>query len=324
MIFKALGSLVLAAGLWQVLPTDLGLLEYRAGIGGEEASKMSSVEYEAEHASLPRAGMREPILYPTKTDLSSFGIVTTAASVLVEDSESGMMMVAKHPYAIRSIGSVTKLMTALVFLETNPDLSQEVTIVDEDYVGGGRLYLQFDDLIVLHDLLLAGLVGSDNTAMESLVRLSGLTKEDFVSRMNAKAVELGMANTTFSDPSGIDAGNTSTAYDLVALLRAAEEQPEIVEAMQLAQVTIHQQSGYSIEIENTNALLTSFVNEDPYRVIAGKTGFLPEAGYVLVSSVEKIGVKIYVIVLGSESKDTRVLESKGLISWAFKTFTWPQ
>ncbi|MFA6522463.1 MAG: serine hydrolase [Patescibacteria group bacterium] len=323
MILKALGSFIMAAGLWQLLPTDLSALEYRAGVGGEEASKISYVEFENEQASLPRAGMRSMVNYPVKTDPGSFGVVTTARSVLIEDADSGMIMVAKHPYAIRSIGSVTKLMTALVFLETNPDLNASVTLTDADLIEGGRIYLRFEDPIVLHDLLQAGLIGSDNSAMESLVRLSGLSNEAFVIRMNSKAKELGMSNSVFVDPSGIDAGNTSTAYDLVALLRAAEQEPEIVEAMQTAKITVRQASGYSVDIENTNELLTSFVNEDPFSVRAGKTGYLPQAGYVLATAVAKNDHKIYVVVMGSDSKDTRVLESKGLISWAFKTFSWP-
>ena len=322
MILKVIGQILVAASLVQIFPTDASVFEYRVDEGELEQTVMSGMELEVAYAALPESDSRD---YPVKIDLDSYGIVTTAWSALVVDDESGAVLFQKHPDALRSIGSVTKLMAALVFLEQNPDLSQTVTLdPDLDYVGGGRLYLGYFNGLLLQDVLAASLVGSDNTATQALVRFSGLANEEFVARMNEKAGELGMEQTEFYDVTGLDAYNMSTARELVTLLKIAEQNEIIAYYTQQPSITITQSSGRSVLIENTNTLLTTFMNEHPYSVAGGKTGYLPQAGYVLATTIENDGNKVHVIVMGAESKDARVSEAKGLAYWAFKTYQWPE
>lgn len=322
MLFKILGQLLVATTLVSIFPTDASVFEYRAGAGTLEQTFMSASELTAAYAALPEADARD---YPVKVDLDSQGIVTTAQSALVVDDESGAVLFQKHPDALRSIGSVTKLMAALVFMEQGPDLDQQVTLDPEvDYVGGGRVYLAYHTPTALRDVMAASLIGSDNTATQSLVRFSGLSNEAFVARMNEKARELGMIQSVFVDATGISANNMSTARELVLLLKAAEANETIGYFTRQASMTITQASGRSAMIENTNALLTSFMNENPYSISGGKTGYLPQAGYVLATTVEHDGHKVHVVVMGAESKDARVNEAKGLAYWAFKTFEWPE
>ena len=172
-------------------------------------------------------------------------------------------------------------------------------------------------------MLAASLVGSDNTATQSLARFSGLDIEDFIARMNEKAVELEMTNSMFADPTGVDPDNLSTARDLVTLLEVADENEIIKSFMQSSSTTLSQ-SGNSITVNNTNVLLTSFLNNGNYDVLGGKTGFLPEAGYVLATTVQEGDHAVHVIVMGAESKDARADEAKGLAAWAFKTFSWDE
>ncbi len=322
MLLKLLGQALIATTLVQIFPTDASVFEYQVGEGTFEQTIMSAAEIEVAYAALPEADSRD---HPVKIDLDSHGIVTTAWSALVMDDASGAVLFQKHPDALRSIGSVTKLMAALVFMDQNPDLNQIVSLdPDLDYVAGGRVYLGYFNSLALSDVLAASLVGSDNTATQSLIRFSGLSSEDFIARMNQKADELGMEQTEFYDVTGLDADNMSTARELVLLLQAAEQNETITYYTQLPSVTITQASGRSVTIENTNTLLTTFVNEDPYDVVGGKTGYLPQAGYVLATTVEHEGDKIHVIVMGSESKDARANEAKGLAYWAFKTYQWPE
>ncbi|MDP2631906.1 MAG: serine hydrolase [Candidatus Uhrbacteria bacterium] len=324
MILKLVGQLVIATVFTQLIPADASYFEWQAGVAGEPIDFFETETLSAYGVSLPVAGDRHPEDYPIKVDSDSYGIVTTAQSALVVDAESGMILLGKHPYQVRSIGSVTKLMSALVFLEADPDMNQIVTLDPTlDLIEGGRVYLAFYDGIELEDVLAASLVGSDNTATEALMRFSGLTREEFIARMNSKAEELGMKNSTFTDPTGIDSTNMSTAWDLVKLLRAAEDVATIQKFMTTSVITVQHLSGRSVTIENTNLLLESFLNTGEFDIAGGKTGYLPQAGYVLVSSIEKGSDKIYVIVMGSESKDTRVQEAKGLASWAFKVYKWP-
>ncbi|MBT3231091.1 D-alanyl-D-alanine carboxypeptidase [Candidatus Uhrbacteria bacterium] len=322
MILKVIGQILVAASLVQVFPTDASVFEYQVGEGDFEQTIMSAAELEVAYSVLPEADSRD---YPVKVDLDSYGIVTTAWSAVVIDDSSGAVLFQKHPDALRSIGSVTKLMAALVFLEQNPDLSQTVTLdPDLDYVGGGRLYLGYFNGLLLSDVLAASLVGSDNTATQSLIRFSGLSSADFMARMNTKADELGMDQTEFYDATGLDARNMSTARELVILLQTAEQNEIIAYYTTQPFITITQASGRSVTVENTNTLLTTFMNEYPYSISGGKTGYLPQAGYVLATTVEYEGDKVHVIVMGAESKDARVSEAKGLAYWAFKTYQWPE
>ena len=321
MLFKALTQFIFATTLVNVFPVDAVYYEWQAqAAASEEPPTWSSEEMYLAMTSLPQA--QERYLAPVKIDTDSFGIVTTARSALVVDRESGAVLFAKNPYELRAIGSVTKLMSVLVFLETQPDLSAFVTLDPTiDYVGGGRQYIAFYEPVPLADVLGASLVGSDNSATESLVRFSGLTADEFVARMNTKAQELGMTSSTFTDATGGHPKNLSTAYDLTVLLEAADENETLRGYMQSATYTLSQ-AGNTYTIEHTNPLLASFLNAGTYDVLGGKTGYLPEAGYVLATTVQENDHAVHVIVMGSASKQMREDEAKGLAAWAFKTYEW--
>lgn len=322
MIVKLASQFLVAASVLHFLPADLAYLE---GLTGFDVAYPERIPIEDVYdltLGLPEAGDR--VNYPVKIDQESLGIVTTAQSALVVDAESGMVLVAKHPDQVRSIGSVTKLMTALVFLEQEPDLSETVTLdPDLDLVEGGRIYLGFYTGIQLEDLLGASLVGSDNTATQSLVRFSGLSYADFIARMNEKAKELGMESSTFVDPTGIDGRNIATARDLVKLLEASEQNPLIQKYSTTFRLDVYQGNGQIVTIENTNKLLNSYLNYGQYAVEGGKTGYLPQAGYVLATTISEDGKSVHVVVMGSETKETRIDETKGLAAWAFRVFAWP-
>lgn len=315
MIIKLFGQFLLATTAIQLLPVDAAFFEWQAGVGNE------SYELVSQNTSLPQSEAR--FITPRKIDTDSFGIVTTAQSAIVVDRDSKAVLFEKQANSIRSIGSVTKLLTALVFLESKPDLEQIVTLdPTRDYVIGGIVYLGYYDGVLLHDVLRASLIGSDNTATQSLVYFSGLTQIEFVARMNKMAQEFGMNSSQFTDPTGVDATNVSTARDLVLLLAEADVNEIIADIMGHSQVRITQSSGYSVSVANTNGLLETFVNQGDYAVLGGKTGYLPQAGYVLASTIEYQGSAVHVIVLGAESKEARVAEVKGLAYWAFKTYDW--
>ncbi|PIQ67260.1 hypothetical protein COV92_03905 [Candidatus Uhrbacteria bacterium CG11_big_fil_rev_8_21_14_0_20_41_9] len=325
MLMKLIGQAIFAIAMIQILPADAAYLEWIAGAGSFESAQFSGQELSIPTNFLPIAEERVERDFPVKIDTDSYGIVTTAHSALVVDSASGMVLLAKHPNDVRPIGSVTKLMSALVFLDTEPDLTRLVSLDPSlDLVTGGRIYLAFYDPLKLEDVLAASLVGSDNTATESLARFSGMSKEVFVQKMNEKAKDFGMNSTIFTDPTGIDATNTSTATDLIKLLETAETKLILKKYMTSESIQIVQNSGQVITIENTDKLLASYLNEGSYKIVGGKTGYLPQAGYVLVTTIDREGDAVHVVVMGAESKDARVNEAKGLAAWAFKVFSWPQ
>ena len=321
MITKALANLLLATSVVNFFPIDGAILERQAGVDVPLEGLVAGVSIEAA-ATLPLSKDKIPPP-PKKLDLQSFGVVTTARSAIVIDAASGVTLWAKNPNEVRPIGSISKLMAMLVFLDTQPDLTKYVTVIPDDFAGTGRVYLHYSDPVLLEDVLGAALVGSDNTATLALVRLSGLSADDFVARMNTRAIDLGMLQTKFEDPSGLSANNVSTVGELAVLLAEAKTHPEITQFMTDATLTVQQASGRVSTIASTNLLLTSALNRGEYQITAGKTGYIPEAGYCLATSVEHAGHEVYVVVLGADDIEARFDDAIDLAGWTFKTFAWP-
>lgn len=323
MIAKVIAQMLLSFSVLTILPVDAGNLEWKIGIPiAPNALAASMISLTSNPVTLPIAGDRFPP--PKKTDLSSYGVVTNAQSIFVADTQSGTALFAKNPDDIRSIGSITKLMTALVFLDSKPDLKKWVNVIDDDYVGGAHVNLNFNDAIRIKDILGASIVGSDNTATKALSRLSNLSPADFIIAMNAKAKELGMTSSTFVEVTGIDAGNTSTARDLMMLLAEAKRRPELVAFMTSSDISVMHASGESKFITSTDMLFDSLINKKPYAIVAGKTGYIPEAGYCFITMITHDGDEIFVAVLGASTKEDRFNDAKAIAIWAFDTFTWPK
>lgn len=323
MIYKMLVEIILAASLVQIFPVDAGVVEsYVRSSDSVVSSEVSfSAVMTAMRPSFPVA--KDVARAPKKIHPESVGVVTAATTALVEDAASGAILYEKNVDEARSIGSMTKLMTAMVFLSGNPDLNASAVIEIGDLREGGRQHLPTGKTITIKDLLLASLISSDNTATAALARLSDLSEDNFVARMNEKAAEIGMVETTFADPTGLSPENRSTAPDLVAMLRAALQNEDIRFATEQAVATITDTEENTYQLENTNELLTGFINQDPYKIVGGKTGYLPEAGYCLGVEARKDGGKnIFVVVLGSDSVAGRLRDIKALTVWAYNTYEW--
>lgn len=323
MMVRLLSQLILATTVFQAFPIDAGVVERAATLPASGPRLRTGA---AEVIALMRRPSLEaaPSRGPVKADPTSLGVVTSAVSAMVVDRESGEVLFEKNAEEPRSIGSITKLMTAYLFLQGKPDLEATTVLVPADVRAGGVQHLSLNDPVRVRDVLRASLVGSDNTATAALMRLSGLPGGDFVARMNEAASEMGMRKTTFVDETGLSSDNRSIAPDLVRLIDATMRVEEIRSATELAEVEILGASGRAYRVESTNELLATFLNRPPYRIVGGKTGFLPEAGYCFGSIVSEEGAhEVIVVVLGSESKDGRFQDAKALAAWAFKVFAWP-
>jgi len=259
---------------------------------------------------------------PERIANQSLGLKTTAKSILVIDDVSGAILYNKNPAAILPVASISKLITALVILDTNPDWNKVVEITEADQRDGGIVYLLAGEEVTVKDLFYLMLVSSANEAAAALARSSGLT--DFSQAMNKKAGELGMVSSYFIDPSGLDPANVSSPDDLVKLARAAFSRPEITEALLTAEypfvVLNNKRQG---EIKNTDQLLDSFFANDGYEIIGAKTGYLDEAGYCLLLQIKKKdGPSLTLVILGALTITDRWQEAKGLVEWAFGNYRW--
>lgn len=321
MLLRGLIQTILTLSLTQLVPVDGAILERAARLPTAESRSalLEAATLAGRQVSLPLSDQRAP----SRVEEGSVGVVTSAKSVLVVDRQTGLTLYAKNPDEVRPVGSISKLMTALVFLQDAPDLGAAASVLNEDYRPGGRVYLAANDPVTVADLLHASLVGSDNTATMSLVRISRMSEVDFVSQMNTRAAELGMMATVFHDPTGLSPRNVSSARDIIRLLEEVQAEADIASTIVLPEVIITQGSGRAVTIPSTDELLTSFINQPPFAMLGGKTGYLPEAGYGIGVGVRHDGDgDVFIVLLGSDTKDTRVQEVKGLASWVYRVFEW--
>ena len=213
----------------------------------------------------------------------------------------------------RPIASITKVMTALVFLEQQPDLEAEVVVSRQDVRRANTTYLRRRERVSLRNLLHLALLASDNSAARVLARVSSWGTVGFVEQMNLKAAELGLRDTRFADPSGLHQGNTSTAYDLSRLLVHATTKDQLTGIMRKRSYRLRT-SRRQLTVRNTNRLI-----EGRLTVHAGKTGYIDASGYCLATVIRiEGGDPVAVVVLGAPSNASRFREVRRLADWVFQ------
>lgn len=223
---------------------------------------------------------------------------------------------------IMPIASITKLMTALVFLDINPGWENIYEIKREDRVEGGRIYLYLGDRVRVVDLFNLSLMASANTATMAMVNSTGYTEKEFIERMNKKANEIGLLNTNFVDPVGLSDFNTSSAKDLAVLLETVISHKEIKEVLQMAEYSFETAEGIYKIAYSTDGLLGIYPKNN-ISLIGGKTGFTNAAGYCFVGLFEDDkGRSVVSVVLGAGSISARFTETDEAVSWVYSNFVW--
>ncbi len=238
-----------------------------------------------------------------------------AAAAIIYDPETNQVLWEEHSQDQRSIASITKMMTATVFLEDSPDMSAQVTMVHGDVFQASTTHLHVNDKVSTDDLLHLLLIASDNAAARALARVSKWGSEGFVSRMNSKAAELGLQNTHYADPSGLLSENVSSAYDMARLITHVSGDDRIASVMRTSEYTVWTQNKVHrpISFHSTDHLL----GRSGIDVRAGKTGFISKAGYCLATLLRMPdgGPQVAVVVLGARTNAGRFMETENLFSW---------
>jgi len=235
-----------------------------------------------------------------------------AEAAIIYNPETGEVLWENHANDQRSIASITKVMTALVFLESNTPLSTMVTVERSDVSRASTTYLRNGFKLTADDLLNLLLVGSDNAAARALARVSYLGYDGFIQRMNEKAKELGLENTVYADPSGLLAENMSSAYDLARLIAYAAADERVGAIMR--KTSFSTSVGKStITANSTNQIVRS----GDIDVVGGKTGFISRSGYCLATILKlpQSGQQVAFVVLGAKSNASRFWETRHLFNW---------
>ena len=235
---------------------------------------------------------------------------------LVYDRASGRVLFERNGNKHTPMASTTKIMTAIVVAE-NSNLSDIVTIdTKAANTGGSRLGLKKNDKITVNDLLYGLMLKSGNDAAVALAIHIGGSIEGFAKLMNDKATKLGLINTHFVVPHGLDIdGHYTTAYELAKIADYALNNEEIKKIVSTKTYTVNINNKPKV-ISNTNELLGNL-----YGVYGVKTGFTNGAGRCLVTACKRDNLDIITVIIGADTKKTRTADSIKLIEYTFKNFT---
>jgi D-alanyl-D-alanine endopeptidase (penicillin-binding protein 7) len=254
---------------------------------------------------------RQTLRLPAVTQYGIPRLHVKAAYVV--DATNNRVLFQKNPERAFPIASLTKMMTALVFFRTNPDFDRVVEITREDVRNSSRSHLRPREEITVRDLLHAMIMSSDNVATKALVRTCGVPLDEYIAHMNSMADSLELLSAHFVDPTGLDERNVATATDCAKLLHLASSNPIIGAIMQKTDYDFTSNRRRH-RLVNTNRLLRS-----KWRVTAGKTGFISEAGYCLATNVEtQSGSEITAVLLGAPSNALRFAEARRLLDWSYR------
>lgn len=246
----------------------------------------------------------------------------SGASWLLVDGQTGEVLAERNADTARPMASTTKMMTALVALESG-DLDRVATVVPAAAgVGESSAGLKPGQRITMRDLIRGLMIGSGNDAAIAIAYAVAGSEAEFVTRMNDTAKEMGLTATRFANPHGLDEpGHRSSPRDLVVLGRAVMKDPFLRELVGERRATIPGPDGSGrVQLESENDLLSIMPEADGI-----KTGHTNGAGYVEVGHATsgRLGRDFYVVVMGEPDRATRAADSKELLEWAFANYTRP-
>ncbi|HXK34099.1 MAG TPA: D-alanyl-D-alanine carboxypeptidase family protein [Dehalococcoidia bacterium] len=238
----------------------------------------------------------------------------TAAAAVVVDGESGRVLYDLNAHERRAPASTTKIMTAIVALEgVSEDMWVVSDINGDEMVGSSIMGLRRGMYIQMRDLLYGLMLPSGNDAAVEIAKNTWGTEERFVEKMNEKVAELGLGDTHFENPHGLDRReHYSTAYDLAMIGRYAMGNEEFRRIVASRVYELPRPIGYVLQ--NGNTLLNKYPGADGLKI-----GWTDRAGWTLVASATRDGHRVFVTVLDSEDRDA---DASALLEWAFTTHQW--
>jgi len=236
-----------------------------------------------------------------------------SASALVTNSE-GNVIYGKDIDTVRPIASITKLMTAMVIIDSGLDLNEKITVTkaDRDLVQLTGSRLEYGATLTRREMILLAIMSSENRAATALGRNWPGGMPEFVKNMNKKAAQLGMENSQFADPAGLHVENRSTARDLMKMVTTAQGYELIRQASTTTRIEVRPYPRRGpLVYGNTNRLLKN----KTWDIALSKTGYINEAGRCLVMQANIEGEQVSIVLLNSFGKLTPFGDSNRLRKW---------
>lgn len=247
--------------------------------------------------------------------------IISAPWAVAIDAKAGRILFKKNHLEPRPIASITKLMTAYLYLKkTKYDLDRQITMLKIDERNGGQRNIYRGETGKARDFLNVALIASDNSAAAALARAGGFL-DDFAVASAQMAKELDLKNTDLKEPTGLDPLNISTAFDVARLSQAVFSETAVSDAARQAQYIFSPlNSARKRTIKSTNDLLGTRL----FNISSAKTGYTKDAGYCIVLKASpfdsKSGKEIIIAVLGAPSSEERFQDAKSLAWWVFENF----
>ncbi|MDK4573838.1 serine hydrolase [Kingella kingae] len=267
-------------------------------------NQLPAVQYSAQPVPYNPAMIQQQAAYA--------GPLLNAQSALIMNANTGQIFYQKNMDNVRSIASISKLMAAMVVLDARLDMNQRITITEAeiDRLKGTGSRLSIGTTLTRGQMLHLGLMSSENRAIHALGRTYPGGMSAFVQAMNAKARSLGMMNSRFYEPTGLDPRNVSTARELSMMVRAASQYPQIRQLSTAQSGEAYTSTGKFEQYKNSNV----FVREGNWNITVQKTGYIREAGRSMVMQTQMGREPVIIVVLGSQTTTTRANDARALSS----------
>lgn len=232
---------------------------------------------------------------------------------LIVDAKSRDVIYDKHAELVAPIASITKLMTAMVVLDAKLPMDEMISVDDEDKdrIKGSKSRLRIGMSYTRAEMMQMALMASENRAASALARNYPGGLSAAIAAMNAKAKQLGMMDTHFYDPTGLNSDNVSTAHDLVKMVAAARTYPLIHQYTTTASASVDGWKGRELHFHNTNPL----VKNASWEIGVSKTGYISEAGRCLVMEATFNDRPVIIVLLDSWGKRTRIGDANRIKKW---------
>ena len=246
---------------------------------------------------------------------------SNAKSAVLMEYSTGKILYEKNANERLAPASMTKIMTMLLTMEAidqnKISMDTEVTVSpNAANMGGSQMFLNANTTIKVSELLKGVSIASANDAAVALAETIGGSEENFVKMMNDKANELGLKNTNFQNPHGLDKeGHFSTANDMAIMARELIKHEDILKFTSTYEDYYNKNDGSRTWLVNTNKLVRFYKGVDGL-----KTGFTETAGYCLTATAKKNDIRFITVVMGEESSDVRSKETTELLNYAFNSY----
>ena len=292
----------------------------RSVSASRKAATRSSAKQRARKAAAAANVRRASIVVPQRLSYGQvYGLHETSdpldlksSVALVLDQETNEVLLSKNSQAVLPIASLTKLMTALVVIEAQQPLDEVLTITAEDVdtEKGSSSRLALGTQLTRGEMLHLALMSSENRAANALGRHFPGGLPAFVAAMNRKAIELGMQDTHYAEPTGLSSRNQSSARDLALLVKTAHQYPLIRELSTSPEYDVAVGKRH-VHYRNTNGL----VYNSEWEIGLQKTGYISEAGRCLVMQAQLAGRKLIMVFLDSAGRYSRIGDAERVRKW---------